>query len=94
MRGQEGFCPLKPRQAPLYKVPLGFEIASRLLVPSDGAMKLPEPCEATNAVIQLDQEASLAVVIAGVFLVVRVLKYKVPKVHLTMPKGCKGCGAA
>lgn len=36
---------------------------------------------------------SLAVVIAGVFLVVRDLKYKVPKVHLTMPKGYKGCGA-
>lgn len=56
--GQEDFSPLKNRQAPLCKMPLGFEIASRPVVPSDGAVKLSGPREATDAVIQLDKEAS------------------------------------
>lgn len=55
--GRKISLPSKNRQAPLYKIPLGFEIAFRPVDPSGGAVKLPGPWEATNGVIQLDKKA-------------------------------------
>lgn len=54
--GQEDFSLLKTGR--LCKISLGFERASRPMVPSGGAMKLSGPQEATNAVIHLDKESS------------------------------------
>ena len=57
--GQEDFSPFKNRQAPLCKILPGFEIASRPVFPSDGAVKLSGLRQATSAVIQLDKAAAI-----------------------------------